>query len=120
MSDKKNKEIAYEDREKLDGELNNAIADILSAEARARTIIERAAASVKAVQLDCATRERDMRAAATVAAAKKKDDDVSDALARGEAEAQRLKATAEKEGEKLLKDKAKTIDALIQELYKSL
>lgn len=120
MSDKKNREITYEDREKLDGELNTAIADILSAEARARGTIEHAAESVKAIQLDLATRERDMRAAAMTAAAQKKDADVADAARRGDAEAFRLKSEAEKSGAKLLSDKSKTIDALATELFKTL
>ena len=60
MADKK-QQVEYADREELDAQLNSAIGEILSAEEQAGRIIAQAEASVKAIQLDGATREREMR-----------------------------------------------------------
>ena len=67
MAGKNTQKVVYEDRETLDAELNSAIADILSAEHEAARIVAQAEASVKAVQLDYANRERALRERAAAA-----------------------------------------------------
>lgn len=117
---KNNTEIEYADREISDSELINAVSEIKSAEEQAKAILAQAEASVKAVQLDRATRERDMRkvSAATMAAAR--DEAMRDATLRAEKDRARKIEQAEKAGEELIKSKRKAIDARVAELYAKL
>ena len=112
--------VEYASRESLDGELSAAIEDILSAEAEARRIIAQAENSVKAIQLDGATRERDMRAAAVSEAARNKEKAVEDAAARAEEECENMRAEAQKHGAALVANNRKNIEKLATELLKSL
>ncbi|MCH5165532.1 MAG: hypothetical protein J1G01_03930 [Clostridiales bacterium] len=115
--DKNNEEMIYEDREALDGELNNAIAEILSAEEQAKHTIAKAEETVKAVQLDGATRERDMKENSNKIMAKAHDEAISAAEARAVNECNRRIAAAEKKGEELIKSKQKQITERVNELY---
>lgn len=112
--------VQYAERENLDGELNAAIESILSAEAEARRIIAQAEMSVKAIQLDAATRERDLKASAVGEAAVAKDKAVADAVERAEAECEKMRADAEKRGNMIVDGNRKNIDKIAAELIKSL
>ena len=112
--------VEYAEREELDGELTATIENILAAEAEARRIIEQAEASVKAIQLDGATRERDMRNAAISEGARNKERAVEDAAARAEAECEKMRSDAERSGEALVANNRKNIEKLATELLKSL
>ena len=118
MSDKK--PVEYEARESLDGELSAAIADILAAEAESRRIVEQAEMSVKAIQLDGATRERDMRSNAVSESARTKEKALEDAAARAEAECEKMRTDAQTKGEALIANNRKNIEKLATELLKSL
>lgn len=119
MADKE-QDLQYADREALDAELVRAVSDILSAEQEAKQIIAQAEASVKAMMLDRANRERDMRevSAKTIAAAH--DEAVNGAKKRAEAESARRIAAAEKAGEELFASKQKQINSVAAALYKAL
>ena len=119
MSDKK-ATVEYEARESLDGELSATIDDILAAEAQARRIIEQAEMSVRSIQLDGATRERDMRSSAVGASARDREKAIEDAAARAEAECEKMRADAIRSGEALLANNRKNIEKLATELLKSL
>ncbi len=112
--------VEYAERESLDSELSAAIEHILSAEAEARRIIAQAEMSVKAIQLDAATRERDLKSNAVGEAAIAKDKAIADAAARAEAECEKMRADAEKRGEQIVDANRKNIDKLATELLKSL
>lgn len=112
--------VNYDNRDVLDTELERAISEILSAEDEARHIIEHAGESVKAVQLDGATRERDMRADAVRYAQAAKTRAVESANERAQKECDRLKKQAEENGAELLKSKQKDIEKVADELYRSL
>lgn len=120
MAKNKQQELNYIDREALDEELHGAIADILSAEEEAKHIIAQAEASVKAIQLDGATRERDMKEQSNKLIATARDTALGEALKRAQEDGNKRIADAEKNGESLLKSKQKQIDARINELYASL
>ena len=120
MAGKNTQKVVYEDRETLDAEINSAIADILSAEHEAARIVAQAEASVTAVQLDYANRERALRERAAVDTAKSRDDAVSAAAERARSEsAKKLDATRES-GKRLSDEKRKLIDEIAKELYVSL
>jgi len=113
-------ELQYADREVSDGELINAVTEILSAEEQAKAIVAQAEGSVKAVQLDYATRERDMRKNSASIMASARDDAMRDAVTRAEKERDRRIAEAEKSGVELVKSKKKAIDAAVDALYAEL
>ncbi len=115
--EKKETGINYEDREKLDGELMGALNDILSAETEATRIIAKASESVKAIQQDGATRERDMKEQCDKAIAAAHDKAVADAMRRAEAEREKRIEAAKADGEKLFSSKQKDIEKLAKELY---
>ena len=117
---KKSPTISYEPREQLDGELEQAIGEILSAEGEAKRIIDRAEASVKAIQLDAATRERGMREHAISTAATKKTEAVKAAEANAEEEVARIIAEAEAQGKALVEAKRKDIEKRAAELFDAL
>lgn len=118
--EKKSGAIEYEGREALDGKLLSAISDILSAEEEAKHIIAEAEARVKAIQLDGATRERDMRKQNGREAAVYHDKAITDASKRAETDRAKRIAAAEAEGEKLVSSKSKEIEKAADELYRSL
>lgn len=120
MAKNKVESVSYEPRDRLDGELENAIGEILSAEAEARHIIEQAQSSVKAIELDAASRERESRDRALKESAAMREKSASDAAARAEADAQKLVSDAEKRGAELLESKRKEIDARAKQLFKEL
>lgn len=117
---KQHNEVEYADREALDSELNAAINEILSAEEEARRIIAKAEASVKATQLDVATRERTLREQSALSATARREKAITEAAARAEADAQKLAEDAEKRGTELFESKRKAIDARASELFKEL
>lgn len=117
---KQHNEVEYADREALDSELNAAINEILSAEEEARRIIAKAEASVKATQLDVATRERTLREQSALSATAQREKAITEAAARAEADAQKLAEDAEKRGTELFESKRKAIDARASELFKEL
>lgn len=117
---KAKKQTVYEPRERLDSELEQAIGEILSAEGEAKRIIERAEASVKAIQLDASTRERDMREHALSSAAVKKTEAVKQAEEQADAEVAEMIAQARKDGEALVKSKSKDIEKRATELFAEL
>lgn len=114
---KKQPILSYEPREKLDGELAQAIGEILSAEDEAKRIIDRAEASVKAIQLDASTREREMRERAVSNAAAKKAEAIKKAEANANAEVEKLMQKAKAEGEALVSQKQKQVEKRATELF---
>ncbi len=112
--------VEYSNRDELDGELQRAVSDILSAEESARAIIEQANVSVKSVQLDCAAQERTLREAHARQLAADRDAAVADAIARADKECARIVAAAQKKGEELIKSKRGDISRCAEELFKSL
>ncbi len=119
MSNNDIPEIEYGDRETLDAELTGAISEIMSAEAEARRIIAQAEASVKAIQLDGAARERDMRENNGKAVSNARTKALADAADAAEKELARIVEEAEQVGGKMLKEKKKLIEAQIKKLYVS-
>ena len=117
---KKQPELQYEERAKLDAELEAAVGEILSAEEEARRIIETAEASAKSIQLDGAARERDLRTHAVKQAAADKVKAIADAEARADEECARMKSDAEKAGAKLVESKRKAAAARADELFRML
>ena len=120
QAQEKEKLTEYVDREQGDAELMSAIADILSAEEEAKRIIANAEATVKAIQLDGATLERDMRMQSNKAAADAHDKAIEAALSRAKAEREKLVAAATEDGEKLFASKKKDIDKAADELFRAL
>lgn len=120
QAQEKEKLTEYVDREQGDAELMSAIADILSAEEEAKRIIASAEATVKAIQLDGATAERDMRMQSNKAAADAHDRAIADAETRAKAEREKLVASAAADGEKLFASKKKDIDKAADELFRAL
>ncbi|MCH5163261.1 MAG: hypothetical protein J1G38_07240 [Clostridiales bacterium] len=117
---KKQPIISYEPREKLDGELEQAIGDILSAEDEAKRIIGRAEESVKAIGLDGATRERNMREHAETVAALKKSEAVKNAEKEADAAVADMIEKAHEKGKALVKEKSKAIEKRANELFDEL
>lgn len=113
-------QVTYEDRVTLDGELQAAIAEILSAETEAKSIIEQAEITVGSIRQDGAALERDMREANAQKIAEVRDETLSAALARAEEDRAERVAAAEREGEKLVASKKELIQKRINELYASL
>lgn len=109
--------LEYRDRAELDDELNAAIGEILSAEEQAKRSVEHAEASVKAVQLDGATRERAMREDNARAIAEFKERAVADAVAKADEECKRLVSAAEENGKILIASKRKSIEKRAAELF---
>ena len=109
---KKQAAFEYRDRAELDEELNSAIGEILSAEEQAKRSVEHAEESVKAVQLDGATRERAMREDNARA--------VAEAIANADEECKKLVAEAEEQGKKLIASKRKSIEKRAAELFAQL
>lgn len=110
-------EMIYEDREALDAQLSGVLADILSAEQEAKHIIERAEENAKAIQLDGATKARNMREVSSRTVAEAKAQKNADALARAQAEREKRVKKAQESGEKLIKEKDKLIAQQIDRLY---
>ncbi|MDE5592642.1 MAG: hypothetical protein K2I75_01775, partial [Clostridiales bacterium] len=117
---KKQPEIVYEDREALDAQLSGVIADILSAEREAKHIIAKAEENAKAVQLDGATRARNMREVSARTIAEAKAQLSEDAVKRAAAEREKRVEKATANGEKLVKEKEKEIAKQIDVLFKML
>ena len=107
---KKIEPVMYGDRDSLDENLQSVLAEVKSAEEEAKRIIAQAEASVKAIQLDAANRERDMKERSkTVTAA-----------ARAQAEREKRVRAAEEQGERLIAEKQKAVAARTAELYAAL
>ena len=113
-------ETNYEPREKADGELEKAIGEILSAEDEAKRIVAQAEASVKAIQLDAAARERSLREQSVKDAAALKSAELEKAHRRAETDGKKLIADAEKAGKDLLKEKGSDIDKCAKKLFAEL
>lgn len=120
MADKKQPQIEYEGREELDAQLNAAIGEILSAEQEAARIVEQAEASVKAIQLDGATRERELRDMSAKKIAANHERMLLDAAKRAEAESEKKLAEANAAASAMVKTNAKKISAVADELFKTL
>lgn len=116
----KPEEMIYEDREALDAQLSGVIADILSAEREAKHIIAKAEENAKAIQLDGATRARNMREVSSRTIAEAKAQKTEDAVKRATAERERRVQKARESGEKLIKEKEKDINKQIDVLFKML
>lgn len=119
MADKK-QQVEYADREELDAQLNSAIGEILSAEEQAGRIIAQAEASVKAIQLDGATREREMRDIGARKIAAERDAALKAAAETASAECERRLAEVTAEASGLIKANAKKIQTIADELFKTL
>lgn len=120
MAKNKQPELTYEEREALDKQFESAVADILSAEREAKAIVEQAGESVRAIAADGAARERAMRDDASKAIASARAAALTDAEARGEMEANRIKNEAKERGEKLVASKQKDIKKIAAELFGTL
>lgn len=116
----KPEEMTYENREELDAQLSVVIADILSAEQEAKHIIAKAEENAKAIQLDAATRARNMREVSSRTIAEAKAQKTADAMKRAADEREKRVAEANARGEKLIKEKDKAITEQIKRLYGSL
>ncbi len=114
---KKNVTTVYEPRERQDSELERAIGEILSAEDEARRIIDRAEASVEAIRLDAAAREREMNERAVVSAAAEKAKAVKGAEARADAAVKKIQEDAETRGKALFDGCRTAMDKRISELF---
>lgn len=112
--------IAYADRDALDEDLQSVLAEIASAEEEAKRIVAQAEASVKAIQLDTANRERDMKDRSKKITAQARDEALAAATARADKERARRVNAARDEGERLFADKQKAIAARVKELYAAL
>ena len=119
MADKK-QQVEYADREELDAQLNSAIGEILSAEEQAGRIIAQAETSVKAIQLDGATREREMRDIGAKKIAAERDAALKAAAETASAECERRLAEVTAEASGLIKANAKKIQTIADELFKTL
>ncbi len=107
----------YEPRERLDGELERAIGEILSAEDEAKRILYRAEASVKAVQLDAANRERQAREHSVKSSADYRASAIATAAVEADKEVARMIENAEKEGKALSEKNRAAVEKRAEELF---
>lgn len=119
MADK-NRQLEYEDRETLDAQLNMTIGEILSAEEQAGRVVAQAEASVKAIQLDGATREREMRDNSAKKIAAERDAALKAAAENASAASEKRLAEVAAQAAALTKTNAKKIAAIADELFKTL
>lgn len=119
MADK-DRQLEYEDRETLDAQLNMTIGEILSAEEQAGRVVAQAEASVKAIQLDGATREREMRDNSAKKIAAERDAALKAAAENASAASEKRLAEVAAQAAALTKTNAKKIAALADELFKTL
>ena len=117
---KKRSDAEYVDRATLDAELNDAIADILSAEEQAKRIVAQADEQVRSIRADGAARERELREQASARSAAERDKAVADAIDRATAERKKRVAAAQKAGDELAESKRALISARIKQLYAEL
>lgn len=119
MADK-DRQLEYEDRETLDAQLNMTIGEILSAEEQAGRVVAQAEASVKAIQLDGTTREREMRDNSAKKIAAERDAALKAAAENASAASEKRLAEVAAQAAALTKTNAKKIAALADELFKTL
>lgn len=117
---KKIEPVMYGDRDSLDENLQSVLAEVKSAEEEAKRIIAQAEASVKAIQLDAANRERDMKERSKTVTAQAHDEAIAAAAARAQAEREKRVRAAEEQGERLIDEKQKAVAARTAELYAAL
>ncbi len=117
---KKLPDAEYVDRSVLDAELNDAIADILSAEEQAKRIVAQAEEQAKSVRADGAARERELREKASGELAAERDKAVAEAIDNATEERKKRVAAAQKSGDELVETKRALIAARIKELYAQL
>ncbi len=117
---KKIEPVMYGDRDSLDENLQSVLAEVKSAEEEAKRIIAQAEASVKAIQLDAANRERDMKERSKTVTAQAHDEAIAAAAARAQAEREKRVHAAEEQGERLIAEKQKAVAARTAELYAAL
>ena len=117
---KKIEPVMYGDRDSLDENLQGVLAEVKSAEEEAKRIIAQAEASVKAIQLDAANRERDMKERSKTVTAQAHDEAIAAAAARAQAEREKRVRAAEEQGERLIAEKQKAVAARTAELYAAL
>ena len=117
---KKIEPVMYGDRDSLDENLQSVLAEVKSAEEEAKRIIAQAEASVKAIQLDAANRERDMKERSKTVTAQAHDEAIAAAAARAQAEREKRVRAAEEQGERLIAEKQKAVAARTAELYAAL
>ena len=117
---KKIEPVMYGDRDSLDESLQSVLAEVKSAEEEAKRIIAQAEASVKAIQLDAANRERDMKERSKTVTAQAHDEAIAAAAARAQAEREKRVRAAEEQGERLIAEKQKAVAARTAELYAAL
>lgn len=117
---KNRQDATYVDRATLDAELNDAIADILSAEEQAKRIVAQAEEQAKSVRADGASRERELREKASAELAAERDRAVADAIERAVEERKKRVAAARVSGEQLIESKTALVGARIKELYAEL
>ncbi len=114
---KREQAFSYDDRDALDEQLHGAIADILSAEEQSKHIVAQAQETVKAVQLNGATREREMKETSARIISEARDEAIKDAVERARAEREKRVEAARRNGEKLAESKRETVNTLANELY---
>lgn len=117
---KKIEPVMYGDRDSLDENLQSVLAEVKSAEEEAKRIIAQAEASVKAIQLDAANRERDMKERSKTVTSQAHDEAIAAAAARAQAEREKRVRAAEEQGERLIAEKQKAVAARTAELYAAL
>ena len=117
---KKIEPVMYGDRDSLDENLQSVLAEVKSAEEEAKRIIAQAEASVKAIQLDAANRERDMKERSKTVTAQAHDEAIAAAAARAQAEREKRVRAAGEQGERLIAEKQKAVAARTAELYAAL
>ena len=117
---KKIEPVMYGDRDSLDENLQSVLAEVKSAEEEAKRIIAQAEASVKAIQLDAANRERDMKERSKTVTAQAHDEAIAAAAARAQAEREKRVRAAEEQRERLIAEKQKAVAARTAELYAAL
>lgn len=117
---KKTEPVMYGDRDSLDENLQSVLVEVTSAEEEAKRIIAQAEASVKAIQLDAANRERDMKERSKTVTAQAHDEAIAAAAARAQAEREKRVRAAEEQGERLIAEKQKAVAARTAELYAAL
>lgn len=104
------RQLEYEDRETLDAQLNMTIGEILSAEEQAGRVVAQAEASVKAIQLDGATREREMRDNSAKKIAAERDAALKAAAENASAASEKRLAEVAAQAAALTKTNAKKIE----------
>ena len=117
---KKIEPVMYGDRDSLDENLQSVLAEVKSAEEEAKRIIAQAEASVKAIQLDAANRERDMKERSKTVTAQAHDEAIAAAAASAQAEREKRVRAAEEQGERLISEKQKAVAARTADLYAAL